>query len=131
VRGVIIVGLAVLAIVFLGLGGWAAYAPLNGAVVAPAVIKVEGNRKTIQHLDGGIVKELPVREGDRVEPGQIVVILEQTQARAAVDVLAQQYDALRAQAARLIAERDAMKELPFPMSCSSGETIGISPNCSP
>ena len=61
-RRPIAVGLLVLIAFFGGIGGWAAYAPLNGAVVAPAVIKVEGNRKTIQHLDGGIVKELRVKE---------------------------------------------------------------------
>ena len=69
-----------MALFFGGLGGWAAFAPLNGAVVAPAVVKVEGNRKTIQHLDGGIVKELRVKEGDRVEAGQTVIVLDDTQA---------------------------------------------------
>jgi epimerase transport system membrane fusion protein len=113
-RAAIIAGLVVLAVFFLGLGGWAAYAPLTGAVIAPAVVKVEGNRKTIQHLDGGIIKELPVKEGDRVEPGQIVVILEETQASAAAAVLAQQYDVLRAQEARLLAERDGEKAIAFP-----------------
>src|SRR3954447_2105540 len=53
-RGPIRMGLAVMVLFFGGLGGWAAYAPLNGAVVAPAVVKVDSNRKTIQHLDGGI-----------------------------------------------------------------------------
>ena len=112
-RGAVIAGLAVMAAFFLGLGGWAAYAPLNGAVVAPAVVKVEGNRKTIQHLDGGIVKKLRVKEGDRVEIGQTLIVLEETQAKAAVDVLTQQADVLRAQEARLLAERD------------SAETIGV------
>ena len=88
-RGPVWTGLAVMALFFGGLGGWAAYAPLNGAVVAPAVIKVEGNRKTIQHLDGGIVRELRVREGDRVAAGQTVILLDDTQARAAVTMLSQ------------------------------------------
>jgi epimerase transport system membrane fusion protein len=113
-RGAVIAGLAVMAAFFLGLGGWAAYAPLNGAVVAPAVVKVEGNRKTIQHLDGGIVKELRVKEGDRVEIGQILIVLEETQPKAAVDVLMQQADVLRAQEARLLAERDGTEAIGFP-----------------
>src|SRR5215472_16633566 len=92
VRGAIIAGFGVLAVFFFGLGGWAAFAPLNGAVVAPAVVKVEGNRKTIQHLDGGIVKELKVKEGDHVVAGDVVIALEDTQARAARDVLGRQYD---------------------------------------
>ena len=62
-KGPIAVGLAVVLLFFAGLGGWAGYAPLNGAVIAPAVIKVEGSRKTIQHLDGGIVKELRIKGG--------------------------------------------------------------------
>ena len=113
-RGPIRIGLLVITLFFGGLGGWATYAPLNGAVVAPAVIKVEGNRKTIQHLDGGIVKELRVKEGDRVEAGQTVIVLDATQTRASVTMLAQQIDAYRAQQARLLAERDEAAQIAFP-----------------
>jgi membrane fusion protein, type I secretion system len=118
-RGAITAGLAVLIIFFFGLGGWAAFAPLTGAVVAPAVVKVEGNRKTIQHLDGGIIKELLVKEGDQVEAGQTVVVLEDTQARAAVDVLSQQDDVLDAQEARLLAEREGTPTIAFPDELSA------------
>ncbi len=118
-RGAMAAGFGVIAVFFYGMGGWAAYAPLNGAVVAPAVVKVEGNRKTIQHLDGGIVKELLIKEGDRVTIGQSLIILEDTQARAAVDVLSQQSYALRAQEARLLAERDGYKSIAFPDELSS------------
>jgi membrane fusion protein, epimerase transport system len=114
-RGPIRIGLLAIALFFGGLGGWATYAPLNGAVVAPAVIKVEGNRKTIQHLDGGIVKVLRVKEGDRVEAGQTVIVLDPTQARASVTMLAQQIDAYRAQQARLLAERDEAAEIALPV----------------
>ena len=100
-RGPIVTGLIVLVAFFAGLGGWAAYAPLNGAVVAQAVVKVEGNRKSIQHLDGGIVKQLLVGEGQYVEAGQTVVVLDDTQARAMVLMLSQQYDVYRAEQARL------------------------------
>ncbi len=113
-KGPIAIGLAIVLIFFAGFGGWAAYAPLNGAVVAPAVVKVEGSRKTIQHLDGGIVKELRVREGGRVEAGEVVIALEDTQARAARDVLARQNDLLRVQEARLLAERDGAPTIGFP-----------------
>ena len=61
-----IAGWSIIAIFFGCFGAWAMTAPLNGAVVANAVVKVEGNRKSVQHLDGGIVKELRVKEGDRV-----------------------------------------------------------------
>jgi len=113
-RGSIVVGLVVLAIFFIGLGGWAVLAPLNGAVVAPAVIKVEGNRKTIQHLDGGIVGQILVKEGSRVEVGQVLMLLEATQPKAALDVLNSQFDTLRAQEARLVAERDDASVVNFP-----------------
>ena len=113
-HGAILLGLGVVAAFFVGLGGWAAYAPLNGAAIAPAVIKVEGNRKTIQHLDGGIVKELPVKDGARVEAGQTLIVLDETQARAARDVLAQQFDVLRGEEARLLAERDGDAAIVFP-----------------
>jgi epimerase transport system membrane fusion protein len=112
-RGTIFAGFCVVGVFFLGLGGWAAYAPLNGAVVAPGVIKVEGNRKTIQHLDGGIVKELLVKEGSRFEAGQTLFVLEDAQARATVEVFAQQLDVLHAQEARLLAERDGEPSISF------------------
>ena len=71
-----IAGWLILAIFFGGFGAWAATAPLNGAVVAEAVIKVEGNRKSVQHLDGGIVKEVQVKEGDHVKAGDVLVVLD-------------------------------------------------------
>jgi epimerase transport system membrane fusion protein len=118
-RGAIFAGLGVIAVFFFGIGGWAAYAPLNSAVVAPGVVKIEGNRKTIQHLDGGIIKELFVKEGEWVWPGQRLIVLEDTQARAAVDVLSQQSYVLRAQEARLRAERDGDTAITFPDELTS------------
>ena len=121
-RGPIVTGLIVLVAFFAGLGGWAAYAPLNGAVVAQAVVKVEGNRKSIQHLDGGIVKQLLVGEGQYVEAGQTVVVLDDTQARAMVLMLSQQYDVYRAEQARLVAERDGAAEVIFPSELEARRT---------
>ena len=57
-------------------------APLNGAVVANGVVKVDGNRKSVLHLDGGIVKERRVKEGDRIKAGDVVIVLDDTQAKA-------------------------------------------------
>ena len=111
-----IAGAAIMAAFFLGLGGWAAFAPLNSAAVAPAVVKVEGNRKSVQHLEGGIVKELRVSEGDKVATEQTLILLDDTQARAAVDVYSKQYDELTAQEARLIAERDGAAAVQFPQA---------------
>src|ERR1700756_2810647 len=88
---VVLAGWLIVAVFFGGIGSWAVIAPLNGAVVANAVVKVEGNRKSIQHLDGGIVKELRVKEGARVKAGDVMIVLDDTQARAEYDVLSQEY----------------------------------------
>src|SRR5262245_60487026 len=75
-------GWTILALFFGGFGYWGLPAPVNGAVVATGMVKGEGNRKSVQHLDGGIVKELRVKEGDKVTVGDIIVLLDDTQARA-------------------------------------------------
>lgn len=113
-RGSIRAGLIILALFFGGFGGWAAVAPLNAAVVGEAVVKVEGNRKSVQHLDGGVVKELRVREGESVAAGDVLMVLDDTNARAELDVLVQQVVNLKAMQARLMAERDGAAEIAFP-----------------
>lgn len=109
-----LVGWLIIAVFFGGLGTWAVTAPLNGAVVANAVIKIDGNRKSVQHLDGGIVKELHVREGDRVLAGDLLIVLDETQARAEYDVLTQEYAVLRATEIRLRTELEHGPELVMP-----------------
>jgi HlyD family type I secretion membrane fusion protein len=111
IRGVALAGWLIIAIFFGGIGSWAVTAPLNGAVVGNAVVKVDGNRKSVQHLDGGIVKELRVKEGDKVDAGEILVVLDETQAQAEYDVLSQQYMVLRATEVRLLTELDHGSEL--------------------
>jgi HlyD family type I secretion membrane fusion protein len=114
IKRVALAGWLIIALFFGGIGSWAATAPLNGAVVGNAVVKVEGNRKSVQHLDGGIVKELRVKEGDKVNAGDILVVLDETQARAEYDVLSQQYMVLRATEVRLLTELDHGSELVMP-----------------
>src|SRR5215212_3189568 len=82
IKGVALAGWTIIGLFFGVFGAWAISAPLNGAVVANGVIKVESNRKSLQHLDGGIVKELRVKEGDKVSAGDVLVVLDDTQARA-------------------------------------------------
>ena len=115
-RGSILAGGAIMVAFFAGLGGWATVAPLSSAVIAPAVIKVEGNRKLVQHLEGGIVRELRVKDGDRVEAGQVLLLLDDTQARGAVELLSTQQAELRAQEARLLSEQSAARAIAFPAS---------------
>src|SRR5258705_12944162 len=114
IRRVALAGWLIIAVFFGGIGSWAATAPLNGAVVGNAVVKVEGNRKSVQHLDGGIVKEMRIKEGDKVNAGDVLIILDETQARAEYDVLSQQYMVLRATEARLLAELAHSSELVMP-----------------
>src|SRR5436305_13884276 len=78
IRGVSTAGWLIIALFFGVLGTWAVTAPLNGAVVATGIIKVEGNRKSVQHLDGGIVKKMHVKEGDTVKTGDILISLDDT-----------------------------------------------------
>src|SRR5438445_13584069 len=114
IKRVAFAGWLIIAIFFGGVGTWAVTAPLNGAVVGNAVVKVEGNRKSVQHLDGGIVKELHVREGERVNVGDLLIVLDETQARAEYDVLTQQYVVLRATEVRLLTELDHGATLVMP-----------------
>jgi len=117
--GSIAAGLLILLIFFGGFGTWAATAPLNGAVVGNGVVKVEGNRKSVQHLDGGIVKQLRVKEGDKVEAGEVLVVLDDSQARAEVEVLSQQFVVLRATEERLRAELTRAPQLVMPSDLQS------------
>src|SRR5438105_7495038 len=114
IERVALAGWLIIAVFFGGIGAWAATAPLNGAVVGNAVVKVEGNRKSVQHLDGGIVKELRIKEGDKVNAGDILIVLDEIQAQAEYDVLSQQYMVLRATEARLLTELDHRSELVMP-----------------
>src|SRR5262249_1512704 len=102
--GAAIAGWIIVVLFFGVIGGWAVTAPLNGAVVAQSVVKVDGNRKSVQHLDGGIVKELRVKEGDRGNRGDVLVGLDETQARAEHEVVAEEFFVLRATEERLRAE---------------------------
>jgi HlyD family type I secretion membrane fusion protein len=87
------------------LGGlWAAVAPLSGAIVAPAQIKVELNRKTVQHQEGGIVREILVRDGQRVSAGDPLVVVGDVRSHAELSLLQGQLRAERIRQARAAAE---------------------------
>ena len=105
VRGPTVMGYAAILLFFGGFGAWAAIAPLASAAIAPAVVSPDGNRKTIQHLEGGIVREIDVREGDRVKVGQTLLTLEDVGARAEFEELRERFVHLMTQEARLLAEQ--------------------------
>jgi membrane fusion protein, type I secretion system len=112
--GAMVAGFAVVGVFFGVIGTWAAFAPLDSAAIAPAVIKVEGNRRSVQHLEGGILKELRVREGDAVKEGAVLLVLDNAQAQATYNVLRKQDIELQAQEARLKAERSNAAAVEFP-----------------
>lgn len=99
------IGLAVIGVGVVGIGGWAAFAPLSGAVIAPGFVKVDMNRKVVQHQEGGIVKEIMVRDGQQVTQGQVLMVIDDVRVDASFDLLRQQLDDERVKAARLEAER--------------------------
>ena len=114
IRAHLMAGVAAIALLGAGVGGWAATTELAGAVVAPGVIVVDSNVKKIQHPVGGIVRELLVREGDVVEAGQTLVRLDDTQAGANLAIMSKRLDELLARQARGEAERDGTEKIVFP-----------------
>lgn len=113
-RPMILIGLWVMIGLFGFLGLWSALVPLASGAVAPGKIVVDSNRKTIQHLEGGIVKQIAVKEGDSVKAGQLLVRLDNTMSQARNDLLRGQYLTAKTTESRLLAERDGAKEVTFP-----------------
>jgi HlyD family type I secretion membrane fusion protein len=114
VRRPVRLGLAAIALAFAGGGSWAALAPLASAVIAAGVVKVENNRRTVQHLEGGIVKDILVKDGDQVMRGQPLLVLEDERVSAGLDLIRNQLDAETAKAARLQAESSGSSAPAFP-----------------
>lgn len=106
-------GLMVIALTFGVFGSWAFLAPLDSAALAQGVVKVAGNRKTIQHLEGGIITDLYVRDGDRVKPSDALIQLDATQFRSELQVLKTQLVIYLANESRLRAERDDDESIRF------------------
>lgn len=107
-------GLRVLLVFLAATLAWMAFAPLSQGVPAHGFIKVEGNRKTIQHLKGGIIQEILVKEGDRVKEDQPLVVLNETQLKAQQGMVESQLVIAMAVEARLSAERDDRTKITFP-----------------
>ncbi|HLF96545.1 MAG TPA: HlyD family type I secretion periplasmic adaptor subunit, partial [Methylococcaceae bacterium] len=109
-------GLAFIVLTFGFLGGWVAFAPLSGAVIAEGVVKVESNRKTVQHLEGGIVRDILVKEGDEVALGQPLIVLENEHTVAELNILRDQLDAETVREARYLAEKSRSSSIALPAS---------------
>ena len=113
VRGSLVLGLSALALFFVIGGVWAATAPLSGAVIAPGIVSPESSRQTIQHLEGGIIQELKVREGQRVKAGDPLIVLEDVNAQSEVGALTSRLRVLVATEAHLSSERAGTQSVAF------------------
>ena len=108
------VGVIVMVLFLGGFSVWATLAPLESAAIAQGVLSVSGKRKTVQHLEGGIVAEILVGEGDTVATGQTLIVLDDTRARASFSLLQGQHRSAAALKARLEAERDGLEDIRYP-----------------
>jgi HlyD family secretion protein len=113
-RGIAIAGIATVTLFVGVLGTWSIYAPLESAAMGPGFVEAETNRKTIQHLEGGIVGEILVKDGNLVRAGQTLIRLDDTKPRTTLAALQGQYWDARAREARLIAERDGEETIAWP-----------------
>ena len=114
IRRHLFAGVAVVALLAGGVGGWASATEFAGAVIANGSVVVDSNIKKVQHLTGGIVGELRVHDGDRVSAGDVVMRLDDTITRANLAIVKKGLDELVGRKARLESERDGRQTLKFP-----------------
>ena len=106
IRGPVVIGCIIIGLFFGIFGFWATVAPLNSAALALGIVTVESKRKTVSHLEGGIVGKIFVRDGDFVQNGQLLIQLDVTQSKANLSLLKDRLNAVLALKNRLISERD-------------------------
>lgn len=114
-RGRVILGSIFAVLLLGGIGGWAMTAKLSGAVIGTGSVLVDEDIKVVQHPDGGVLREIGVREGDFVTIGQVLLRLEDAELRAERAIIAGQLVELQAQRARLIAETEGLDLLAIPV----------------
>lgn len=113
-RGLIVLGFAVIATFLGSFAAWSVIAPVASAVVAPGIVSVDTNIRTVQHLEGGIIERIDIREGSEVSAGEVVLRLQNTIPLAVLTEVQGRIFELRALEARLIAERDGRDAIAFP-----------------
>ena len=121
-RRTVRMGLGVLVLLVFGVGIWMVITPLSGAVIASGSVKIDMNRKTVQHQEGGLVKEILVRDGSHVEVGQVLLILDDVRVDATNELLRTQLDGELAKAARLDTERSLEAAVRYPAEISDRAT---------
>lgn len=114
IYGPMIIGAVIVLVFFGALGWWAASAPLTAGTVASGIVSPDGSRRTIQHLEGGIIRSFLVDEGELVEAGQELVALEDTQARASLELVRGQHLMVSAMLVRLTAEQAGASAIIWP-----------------
>jgi len=112
-RPLLVLGYATLTLLVLGLGVWGAMARISGAVIAPGAVEVEGNRQVVQHLTGGVISAINVRDGDEVDAGDVLVELEGDALRSELDIVEGQWFEILSRRSRLSAERDLADAIEF------------------
>lgn len=111
----IVAGILVIVLFFGGLTIWSVYFPFQGAVIASGVVTVVGERKVVQHLEGGIIEKIFVKDGDLVAQGDVLIQLQGAQVDSTVDVLQGRLWAKQAEAARLRAEAGMKSDIVWPL----------------
>ncbi|MBM1695621.1 HlyD family type I secretion periplasmic adaptor subunit [Sulfitobacter geojensis] len=125
-KPVALMGYILIFITFGVFGSWAAVAKLDSAVVAPATISLEGNRRVVQHFEGGIVEEILVTEAGTVTQGDVLVRLSSIEARSNLEVFSTRLDVARLVEARLLAERALEDAVVFPEDVLSRNSQSVS-----
>jgi epimerase transport system membrane fusion protein len=115
----IVAGLVIIALFFGGLAVWSFYFPFQGAVIAPGMVKVSGQRKVVQHLEGGIVDKIHVRDGHRVQKGDVLIELRDSRISSNLQLLMKRLWFKMAEAARLRAEAGMQSEIFWPPDLTS------------
>ncbi len=109
-----VIGWGIVVVFVFGGVSWASATRIDGAAIALGIVGVESNRKSVAHLEGGIVRDILVQEGDRVTKGQTLIQMDKTRPRASLDLLQGRMDALSSRKARLEAERRDLATIEFP-----------------
>lgn len=107
-------GVILIIIVFFGVGSWSVLARVDQAAIALGEVIASGENKVVQHLEGGIIKEIHVKEGAKVEAGQKLISLSETAAGASAQIVESSLNTALAEYARLVAERDDKKQVEYP-----------------
>jgi len=116
------IGMTIFIVIFGFCGAWAAFAPIDGAAIATGFVNVRSYSKVVQHLEGGIISNIFVENGARVQGGQPILELNNTQPLAQLEIVNSQFIALTALETRLMAERDGLDDVNYPGSLSSADT---------